>query len=267
MNWLHDYPRPDLVQRFRERSETESETRGPIVPHQSAYIGTITQIVDFFRRYQAENGAVLCPIEPQEWYYSTPCFALGAAVLVQNGRPDLRVSAERAMVWASERLKLGCTPQNHADFFTVFLVLADELLCSNADAERLRRWRDALRGLDPAMTYQDSYEKQPFPANWNAINIVGEFLRHRAGFGGDPQWWEQHLPFHLARFDRFGLYGDGEGTNHPTAYDTIARYTLGLMIYYGYNGAHAEALEASPARCRNVTFRPIFHRRMARHRA
>src|SRR5208282_731733 len=104
-------------------------------------------------------------------------------------------------------------------------VLADELLCANADAKRLRRWRDALRGLDPAMTYQDSYEKQPFPANWNAINIVGEFLRHRAGFGGDPRWWERHLPFHLARFDRFGLYGDGEGTNHPTAYDAIARYT------------------------------------------
>ncbi len=227
MNWLSSYARPELARRYQEAVESAAPDGSGCattnLPNAAAYFDTISSIVSFFGSSQSECGAILDPTDAREWFYSTPCFALAAAVLVKHGREDLRPSAERAVEWASVRLALGSAPDGHSDFFTVYLLLADELLRSDAEPSRRKQWQRALHSIDPARIYQDSLGKGRVPGNWSALNIAGEFLRFRAGLGGDRRWWESHLPFHLDRFDRLGLYGDGDAADHPTAYDPVAR--------------------------------------------
>lgn len=211
------------------------------------YLRLIDQLVRCFGPDQRADGAVVDRYTHGERYYSTPSFALGAAVLVANGADDLLPSAERAMVWSAESLSSGAAADGHADFYTVLLVTADRLLATVASEDVRQRWRAALARIEPRRIYRYHDETFKHPHNWNLINLTGEHLRHSSGLGGVPSWWEDHLPHHVARFAEHGLYRDGEpgGTAHPLAYDAVSRYNLSVLLDDGYDGAHAELLRRS----------------------
>lgn len=235
----------DYLSRVAEAGEHPANWQ-PTGYTRGGYLRVLEKIVRFFRGQQDDAGGIIDPYFEREWHYSTPSYALGAALLVANGRADLLDSAERAMIRACEALADGQAPDRHPDFFTIFLVKADELLAPLAAPERRERWRAALRRIDPERIYVFQLGKFPEADihNWNTINCVGEFLRHRAGFGGNASWWEKHLPLHVQRFDDFGLYRDGalNGASHPLPYDAVTRYTLSVMLANGYDGPHTEII-------------------------
>jgi hypothetical protein len=235
------FPRPDLVEAYLGRLDADpGELAGS--NRRDDYLYSLGRIVGFFSEHQNAEGAIIDPYLRSEWHYSTPCYALAAAVLVSEGDESLRASAEKAMVNASVTLSSGKAPQGHADFFTAPLMLADQLLREGAAAEPLEKWQAALAGIDAETIYDTTDRKQPQPNNWSVINLTGEFLRYSAGLGGEPEFWERHLDQQIQRFDEFGFYLDGRGHDHPLAYDLISRYHLAALLRHGYSGRHAEAL-------------------------
>jgi hypothetical protein len=220
--------------------------RGDKVSHQPAelrraeYIRCIRRIVHFFRNHQNGDGAIIDPFFLKEWHYSSPCYALAAALLVSTGEEDLRDSAEKALEHSARLLSEMRTPQQHADFFPLPLLLADELLTARGLSPAAKRWRASLDAVDPEQHYLYTDRKREVVHNWNAINLSGEYLRHRAGLGGSMEYCERHLKHHqLVRFESSGLYLDGEGLSHPLGYDVITRYHLAVMLAKGYQGESA----------------------------
>jgi hypothetical protein len=212
----------------------------------SDYLQMIRGIIRFFQDQQELSGAITDRYVGREIAYSTPAYALGAALLVANGHPELLDSACRAMVHACRTLVEGRAPDNHPDFFTLLLVTADRLLDGLAPLSPQAEWRAMLLRLDPVAVYRFQLGKVPNNElhNWSAINLTGEYLRSHNGLGGESGWWQRHLPFHLARFNELGLYRDGElgGTSHPLAYDALTRYTLSALLDGGYNEEYAPEL-------------------------
>lgn len=210
------------------------------------YLQIIEGIARFFQARQADSGAIIDPVFEREWHYSTPCYALSAALLASSGKPEFLDSAVRAMRHSCRLLADGQTPDNHPDFFTIFLIKADGLLRGLAAAQDVESWQADLRRIDPYRIYRFQKGRMPDEHihNWNAINLTGEFLRYQAGLGGDPAWWRDHMPYHMQRFIPAGLYRDGElaGTNHPLAYDGVTRYHLSAMLDGGYDGEFAPQL-------------------------
>ena len=218
----------------------------PPEPLHKLRLKIIEGIARFFRQHQREDGAVIDPYYKTEWHYSTPCYAFAAAFMVREGDESYRPSAEQALVHASQLLADNCAPQDHGDFFTVYLMLADRLLTSGNPDSDGEPWRKHLRRIDPGISYAFSDHKiaRDKIHNWNAINLTGEFLRHQAGLGGDPDYWERHLPLHLKRFSSLGLYRDGAigSMSNPLAYDAVTRMYFALLLSNGYQGNHAPML-------------------------
>ncbi len=241
-----EHPLAEQVDRYRG-CIAAAPRFNPTGRSRADYLNLIEKVVRFFHGHQADFGGIIDPYFKRERHYSTPSYALGAALLVANGRVDLLDSAERAMICACEALSVGKAPDQHADFFTIFLMKADELLAPIAAPQSVERWRSALSRIDPEAIYmvQLATRAEGDIHNWNAINCVGEYLRHKAGLGGSSIWWEKHLPYHTRRFDDFGLYRDGEmsGTAHPLAYDAVTRYMLSVLLDAGYDGQQAAAFD------------------------
>lgn len=240
------HPYASLVQTYLSELRSQTEPFSSSGLTRDSYLELIDGIVAFFRNHQDESGGIPDPVTHRETYYSTPCFALGAALLAKNGKSEYLEPATKAMLRACQALAAGEAPDRHADFFTIFLMKADGLLRDMAAPEARDRWQADLRRIDPYQIYLFQKERQPEERihNWNAINLTGEFLRYQAGLGGDPDYWESHLPYHMARFLPNGLYRDGDlkGTSHPLAYDAVTRYHLSVMMDAGYAGKFSEQL-------------------------
>jgi hypothetical protein len=242
---VDSHPYRDVLDSYRELELPEGSFE------RTAYLDLIDGVVRCFKADQDDTGAIIDRYTGRERHYSTPAYALGAALLVACGADDLLPSAEAALVHSAEILAAGAAADGHPDFYTVFLVAADRLLeCVTTTHGQRDRWEAALRRLDPAAVYRSqavfvSDADEWDAINWNAISLTGEYLRYRAGYSDNTSWCETHLPHHLRRFSAQGLYRDGllSGTSHPFAYDAVSRYTLGVLLGTGYDGAHAGTLE------------------------
>jgi hypothetical protein len=205
------------------------------------YLEIIDGIARFFASHQDERGAIIDPYERKEKQYSTPAFALAAAVLSASGRnKSLLAATIKAMEAACADLAAGKAADGHADFFTVLLVHADRVLAPMVGQASRERWRGSLRAITPGQIYRYQPTAENLH-NWNVVAAAGEFLRTRDGFGASTEWVEASLARQMEHFTPAGMYRD---PSDPLAYDHFARLWALDMAEEGYRGARADKLDA-----------------------
>ena len=215
------------------------------------YIDAMAPGVAHYAALQNEAGAIIDPAFEMEWHYSTPAFAVAAAYLAARGENRYLEAAAQALSWSVSLLAEDRTPQGHADFFPVKIMSAYALLEPLVNREQSASWRESIRSVEPYRYYEFTLKKKP-PGqvhNWNALSLAGEYRRHRAGLSSDLSFFEEHLPYHVARFTDLGFYRDGDldqssGAN-PMAYDLLGRIALGDLIGNGYSGPESRDIEAN----------------------
>jgi hypothetical protein len=207
----------------------------------AVYLQLIAGIVDHFSPLMGENGAISDPYEKTEIQYSTPSYALAAAVLVESGkRPDLLAKASKALDRSLNELATGSAANGTGDFFIFPAMQAYLKLRNRVDPDTHRRWEDLLRKIDPDRAYSDRIGPgQPDVMNWNSNAIAGEFLRSREGLA-DLAFVSRYLDAQLPRFTPAGLYRD---PGLPLVYDAAARFNFLILLENGYDGPHRPALE------------------------
>ena len=236
-------PMKDLVAEFRKRAG-RAKLEHPTGLGRADYLEVIRGVVEFFRRFQNEHGAIIDPYTEGERQYSTPAYALcGAALLQQRELRDswLRESTLKAFDGALSSLVEGRAADNHGDFFTVKLMLAMPLLKPFASPEQWTRWEKLMRNLDPERSYRDILRYKRVPArihNWNLVAVSGEYLRTLAGYA-DGSFVRQYMPIQVTRFTPHGMYVD---PHNPMAYDVFSRYHVAIMLAHGYDGVGADTL-------------------------
>lgn len=241
------YPWKRELEEFRALS-AQADGIEPTGWNRKRKLALIEQIVRAYRVYQQENGAIEDPYSGRERYYSTPAYAMAAAVLVKEGHADLLPSASAALTRSISAVVQGEAPDSHPDFFPVLMMRAYMLLKPFLP-EQAEVWAGMLRQIEPERDYVFTMSKMNDPnrmINWNAIMISGEVLRWKEGLAGEgTEWMDRYLgAYHLTRFTPLGLYQDGplDRPNCPLAYDIATRYHLGIMIDAGYEGECASAL-------------------------
>lgn len=205
------------------------------------YLPVIAGVVDYWKHFQNPDGAVIDPYEKKERQYSTPAFALAAAILVQEAdRPDLLDPASRAMTFATTALANKTTADRHADFYIPMLMHAHRILAPRVSKDVRDDWDQKLRSLIPEKTYRDTTGG----GNWNIVNLSGELLRRKDGLV-PPDQADPHAAYVekcLARQQRlmtpYGMYHD---PNSPLAYDAFPRLWLeDVFADDAYDGPHAQ---------------------------
>jgi hypothetical protein len=204
------------------------------------YVRLIDGITTFFARFQDERGAIIDPYEKRERQYSTPAFALSAAVLcASKRRAELLPAAVRAMASACSDLTQGKAADRHADFFTVLLLHADVVLRGLVPASISAAWRRDLAAIVPEQVYVNQPASGRPLNNWNLVAAAGEYLRCREGYGRSEAWVEASLARQAEHFTQAGMYRD---PNDPMAYDHFARLWALDLVEEGYAGAQAARL-------------------------
>lgn len=208
------------------------------------YLTLIVGVVDFFKKYQAAEGAIIDPYAKTERQYATPAFALAAATLVKEaGRHDLLEPATRALSFAIQALANHTTADGHADFYIPMVMRARRLLADQVPQATLDTWNQQLMSLVPEKAYRDTGAG----GNWNLVNVSGECLRRQAGLVAPAQseaqavYIERCLEKQTSHFTKFGMYQD---PNAPLAYDAFPRLWLeDIMADDAYTGAHRTRLQ------------------------
>ena len=235
------FPLADAVARFEQDHARRPAGWSPAGFGRARYLDVMQGIVRFFAACQDARGAIIDPYEQKERQYSTPAFALAAAVLCASGcDTTLLPAAVRAMDAACADLADGKAADGHADFYTVLLIHADRVLRSVVPMSAATAWRRNLARIDPGRIYR----RQPTDTainNWNLVAVAGESLRTRDGYGTSAAWIEASLARQLDLFTPWGMYRD---PNDPMAYDHFARLWVLDLLDGGYTGPSAAVLEA-----------------------
>jgi hypothetical protein len=228
-------PRGALLARFR-RDAAVRPTFSPSGLRRRDYLKLIGSEVDFWKRHQDANGAIIDPYRQAEFQYATPAFTHAAALLVADGgRLDLREPAAKAMDWATRCLSQRKAASAHEDFYAPMLGHALTLLRPYVDPGRVARWENDIRRFDPGRTYRSPAGR----GNWNVVALSGEARFQRMGLRPTPSpFLDQSLAGQTRQFTLpYGLYLEG-----AMAYDHFPRVWAGDMIADGFNGPNAAAL-------------------------
>ncbi|MGB8423134.1 hypothetical protein [Paraburkholderia sp.] len=239
--YLTDNPLDPVLIRLRNTLEKRADNAIPTEVTRENYIDLIDGVVEYFHHFQAENGRIIDPFLHREYQYSTPTYALAAAVLVSSGkRPDLLTSASLALDSSLFQLASGTANDRHGDFFILPTMLAYRHLRDRVDAATRNRWDRYLGMLIPEFAYSDLIgDRQANVINWNTSAISGEFLRHKDGFT-DLHFVDKYLDAQLPHFTPEGLYRE---PGSPLVYDTSARFNFSVLLEEGYTGKQRKALE------------------------
>ncbi len=197
------------------------------------YLKVIAGEVKALRQYQNAEGWIIDPIHKQK-YYAAPSYALAVATLAASGYDrdaGLLESGMKAMDVSTD--DLVALKNNHYDFYTYPLMMALPLYTPLAAPERVARWRENLRQLDPARAYSD----MKTASNWVIVNLSGDYLRAAAGLAPMDSV-DERLATRFQYFSDWGSYQ--EGAAGP--YDHFARYFLAGILQQGYQGRHFERL-------------------------
>lgn len=227
-------PTVPFVQEFREnlKSAPPIKTTGLT---RDDYLKLIAGDIDFFKRHQNADGAIIDPYKQIEWQYSTPCFATGASALVKySGRKDLVEPAAKAMDWATSCLnqKKGATA--HEDFYAPTLAHAIPLLKPFVSPRRAAKWEKNINTFDPFEVYRAG----PGGGNWNVVALSGEILFHKLGLRKDLGYVGESLDAQAHFFSSpWGLYREG-----PMPYDHFPRLWAADALTVGYDGPRAKQL-------------------------
>lgn len=236
---LPPYPLAENVNNIRALLSS-AEVPAPTGLSRGDYLSLIGGIVDFFENFQGKDGRIVDPFARREVQYSTPCYAWAAtALILGKNRKDLLESAISALECAMQQLADAKPADNHGDFFTFPVMLSYESLRNFVSKERVQKWEQLLRAIEPYRAYRDILaEKRKYVHNWNVVAISGEFLRYNCSFT-DLSFVERHLGAQMKNFTPEGLYSD---PNVPMAYDHFPRHFLAVMIERGYEGKYKEIL-------------------------
>lgn len=231
---LTEHPAAEALQRLFSDQSVLFKPTG-ITKHD--YLTLIAADVNFFRKYQNSDGAIIDPYQHEEIQYSTPSFAVAAAILAtQNSQKDLLEPATRALSCSITALVNHRAANGHSDFYIPLIMHAYGLLRDAAPGPLRAHWEDQLRQIDIATAYNVALRGM----NWNVVSSCGELLRRQAGLvppdrmPSQMDYLETSLAGHAGNMTRFGMYHD---PNSPLAYDEFARLWLEDMMAHGaYDG-------------------------------
>ena len=200
------------------------------------YLALIAGEIDFWKKQQNADGAIIDPYLKNEVQYSTPAFAHAAAGLVAwSAREDLVEPAAKALDWAVRRLADRKAASAHEDFYPPMIAHAMRLLKPHVPPARYEQWENDVRRFEPRRTYR----KEPGSMNWNIVSASGEALFFKLGLRPDTDYPETSI---LAQGRHFtspsGLYVEG-----PMAYDLFPRLFLCDLLASGYQGESRANLE------------------------
>lgn len=229
---------PDPIALPMKRFRAQLQTAPPVAQtglNRADYLKVIAGNIDFFRKYQNKNGAIIDPYKHEEWQYSTPAFAHAASLLVSRaGRKDLIEPAARALDWSAHTLSTRTAATHHEDFFAPMLAHAIPLLKPFVPAAHSARWEADIRAFDPYKTYRSSLGQ----GNWNVVALSGEALFFQESLRPNLDFVDDSLAGQGASFaSPYGLYLEG-----PMAYDHFPRLWAADMVSHGYAGKYANQL-------------------------
>jgi hypothetical protein len=231
-------PTAALLNRYRAALARKPTVR-PTGLTRADYLKLIARGVDFWKKHQNDDGAIIDPYRKAEFQYSTPAFAHAAATLVvYAGRRDLIGPAVKALNQASRALSERRAASAHEDFYPPMLAHAIRLLKPRVPATVSARWEADIRRFDPFTTYRF----RPGANNWNVVAMSGEFLFQKAGLRpASNTFVAASVAAQGKHFGSpYGLYLEG-----PIAYDHFPRLWAADMVASGYAGSHASELRES----------------------
>ncbi len=201
-----------------------------------AYLHVISGIVDYFTKFQDDDGAIVDPYRETEFQYSTPCFAFAAAVLVvHDGREDLLDAAAGAIEWSAITLSQRRAATSHEDFYPPLIAHALSLLKSRIEPARFAKWTQFIKDFDPYAIYRVT----PGENNWNIVALSGEGLFYLQGLRDKKTYIEHSLAAQGQFFNSpWGLYTEG-----PMAYDLFPRIWVADLLASGFTGYRSDTLE------------------------
>ncbi len=201
------------------------------------YLDLLRCVVEAFRDYQEDSGAIIDPYADEETRYATPAYALAAAVAAKaDGSASLIQLASDAMDHAVNGLANGQGSNQYEDFHVSLLARTLPFLQDTVEEERLDRWRTTLAGLEPSQVYR----APPGGGHWNVSALSGEARLQDLGLRENGAYVDRSLREHGRFFTPWGLYLDPGGES--LAYDLFARFWLTDMLTHGYTGAFANKL-------------------------
>ena len=204
------------------------------------YLAVIDRQVAAFRSCQIASGVIIDPVEKIEWQYSTPCYALSAALLAASGYntdPGLLESGVRAMSASVDEMCEYRTAHNHGEFFIQPVMLALDLYRNLVPAKQISEWKKKLSTIDPYKLYPDNLRKRKICYNHNVVALAGEYLRAKQGMVQDTEFLETHLEHQSQYLTTLGMYKDPAV---PIVYDEFSRQFLASLLCEGYSGPKSD---------------------------
>jgi hypothetical protein len=207
----------------------------------SDYLKIINGQVEYFFHYQDSRGAIIDPVEKIEFQYSTPCYALSVAILVNTGFTSdtlLLNSGIKAMDWAIDAMYLNRVYPRHGEFYIQNVMLAFELFQGMVAPSVIQIWQNKLSKISPYILYTDNLYLKKNIGNHNAVALAGEYLRIKNNLNGDEEFLEKHLQHQLGFFTINGMYWEVDhlDRNPPLVYDEFSRQYLAFILAAGYKG-------------------------------
>jgi len=129
------------------------------------------------------------------------------------------------------------------DFAVKELMLALRAMQPRVPHEKFAGWKDKLGQIEPERHYASVLGRvsgKEALHNINIYNMAGEYLREAEGLTDSRNYFAEHWPAQLERFDENGMYRD---PGSPMLYDLTVRAHIGLMLGSGYGGEFREALD------------------------
>lgn len=184
----------------------------------------------------AESGHI-----PDVQAYSRVTSILG--ILLAAGRiPEHRPLWERMMTAICEDLHRH-EGNLMVDFAVKEVMLTYFAMKDKVDAALSAPWLAALGRIEPYRNYyytNETVRDKEKLHNINIYNMVGEYLRERAGLTDTTAYYAVHWPHQLTLFDDNGMYKD---PGNPMLYDLTTRCQIQLLLGSGYEGEYRSALD------------------------
>ena len=112
------------------------------------------------------------------------------------------------------------------------------------DSEIIDRWKNYLTDIDPNKCY-NVFAKKPTDVvyNWALFTGVSEYLRQYIGLNETEDFVDLQVETQLAHLDENMMYKDAP-TNPPMVYDMVSRALFSMLMHFGYNGRHRDAVDS-----------------------
>ncbi|NLX12633.1 MAG: hypothetical protein GXY44_03130, partial [Phycisphaerales bacterium] len=230
----------------------DSECNDPAQSARNVYMGFAQAIVDQAVKWLDEDGVIRNPIDgghDDRWEGGTAArFACPAAILAaEYGRDDMVEPASRALtqvITGVVQRALNDAPVRSRGLFDLVmkeLVQACVMLKPMAPTQQHQQWADVLSAF-PQDKYRCDHDIRlgRRPTNFAISAVVGEWFRHKYGFGGSRDWIETTLGDQLRFFTDKGMYRD---PHDPMLYDLMVRQNLNELLWHGYDGGLREKIE------------------------